>query len=423
MSSLWARLYSGGLFKSTLAISVLATSESAPALIHHSPVPCRMLSLRRAHRIHHHHFPSGHSNFTTPVWRTEGVASLNISLASGQPPLDLGLGTDYAAMRYSGAGNLSTTAVVSIGSALDACNASKYAGVAGAVVLVPETAPCTLYNASLLAEDAKAAGVLVYRTSGPGVPSSRIRTNIWLPSDRFVAIPVFGVTHVVGQLLLAATAAGATASMALSATSRVIPCTSVVAETTHGHADAVIAIGAHLDSVIAGPGINDDGTGTVAVLSMAKTIIQHEVRPENRLRFFWWGAEEEGLVGSRAYIHALEANDPEGLAEIRAYINLDMLGSPNFVVGVYDGETAPPGARNGSRSIEAMFTKYYTTHGVPYILLPFSTTGGSDYFGFMHAGEGALVVDWEKDVGALDPRDMTLTIVSFANPNISPAAW
>ena len=320
------------------------------------------------------------------MWRTQGDPVLNLYFtAAASAPLQLDLNVDFAAMRYSGAGSAPRAPLLALSSPQDACNASAYAAAAGAVVLMPETAPCTLYNASLLAEDANATGVLVFRTAGAGIPITRIRNNVWLPGDRFVRIPVFGVTRVLGQLLLAA-AGEAEASLALNATSEVIPCTSVVAETTHGRDDAVIAVGAHLDSVIAGPGINDDGTGTVAVLSMAKAIVQHEIRPANRLRFFWWGAEEEGLIGSRSYIRDLEADDPEALAELRAYINLDMLGSPNFVVGVYDGDTAPPGARNGSKAIEKLFHSYFDAQGVKYASLALSTTGGSDYFGFMHAG-------------------------------------
>ena len=54
--------------------------------------------------------------------------------------------------------------------------------------------------------------------------------------------------------------------------------------------------GAHLDSVLAGPGINDNGSGSAAILEAAEQLAK--VNPQNTLRFAWWGAEESGLVGS-----------------------------------------------------------------------------------------------------------------------------
>ena len=74
----------------------------------------------------------------------------------------------------------------------------------------------------------------------------------------------------------------------------------VLAETGTGDDSNVVMAGAHLDSVQEGPGINDNGTGSAALLETA--IQMQRVKPTNTVRFAWWGAEEEGLLGSEYYV-------------------------------------------------------------------------------------------------------------------------
>ena len=82
--------------------------------------------------------------------------------------------------------------------------------------------------------------------------------------------------------------------------------------------------GAHLDSVGQGPGINDNGSGSAALLETA--VQMAKVNPRNKVRFAWWGAEESGLVGSTFYVNDLRANAPDQLADIALYLNFDMVG-------------------------------------------------------------------------------------------------
>ena len=105
-------------------------------------------------------------------------------------------------------------------------------------------------------------------------------------------------------------------------------------------------VGAHLDSVPDGPGINDNGSGSAVVLETAERLAR--TTPRNRLRFVWWGAEELGLVGSRNYVESLSTTARRDHA---LYLNFDMVGSPNFVSFVYDGDGSegngarlPPGS-------------------------------------------------------------------------------
>jgi Zn-dependent M28 family amino/carboxypeptidase len=143
-------------------------------------------------------------------------------------------------------------------------------------------------------------------------------------------------------------------------------------------------VGAHLDSVPAGPGINDNGTGTAAVL---ETALQLGDSPQvtNAVRFAFWGAEEEGLLGSFAYLDALK---PEERLDIAMYLNFDMLGSPNAGHFVYDGDDSEhagePAGPEGSAAIERTLTSYLLSRGFD----PRATDldGRSDYSGFLDHG-------------------------------------
>ena len=84
-----------------------------------------------------------------------------------------------------------------------------------------------------------------------------------------------------------------------SFTDRFLP--QVIAETRGGDPDHVVVVGAHLDSVPAGPGINDDGSGTATLLAQAQEVANGHYKLRNKIRFMWFGAEENGLVGSSYY--------------------------------------------------------------------------------------------------------------------------
>jgi Zn-dependent M28 family amino/carboxypeptidase len=141
--------------------------------------------------------------------------------------------------------------------------------------------------------------------------------------------------------------------------------------------------GAHLDSVNAGPGINDNGSGSAAILEVAEQMAK--VEPRNKVRFAWWGAEESGLVGSTYYVNNLPADQ---LAKIALYLNFDMIGSPNHVFFIYDGDDsdtvgAGPGPA-GSAQIEKTFERFFNERGIPFKGTDFS--GRSDYGPFIAAG-------------------------------------
>jgi len=161
----------------------------------------------------------------------------------------------------------------------------------------------------------------------------------------------------------------------------------IVAETLKGPASPVVVVGAHLDSVPAGPGINDDGTGTATLLALARIVAETDMFSENspaQLRLGWWGAEELGLLGSTYYVNELKDNHPDQLAQIALNLNFDMLGSPNFMRGIYNGSSGPEDVRHGSALIQKLFEGHFRSENLPFMLTAFD--GRSDYAAFISNG-------------------------------------
>ena len=155
----------------------------------------------------------------------------------------------------------------------------------------------------------------------------------------------------------------------------------LIAESRKGDPNNVVMAGAHLDSVPEGPGINDNGSGSSALLEVAEQMAK--TKTPNKVRFAWWAAEEASLVGSNFYIANLSEDD---IADIEMYLNFDMVGSPNYGMFVYDGDGSGFGVEGppGSDAIEALFERYYAHRNVP--SEPTAFDGRSDYLGFINSG-------------------------------------
>lgn len=170
---------------------------------------------------------------------------------------------------------------------------------------------------------------------------------------------------------------------------RTIETFTVLAESAAGRTDRVIMLGAHLDGVPGTAAINDNGSGVAALLEVARTISLHEGLGST-VRFAWWGAEEfSKSYGSRHYVKDLKKNDRAELDRIGAYLNLDMIASPNPVIGIYDArDTAPIHAVTaGSTQIMDVFTGYFDSRNQPWI--PTDWDYDSDQVAFVKAGVAA----------------------------------
>ncbi|MEU9004918.1 M28 family metallopeptidase [Streptomyces sp. NPDC048551] len=146
----------------------------------------------------------------------------------------------------------------------------------------------------------------------------------------------------------------------------------LIADWPGGDPNAVLMSGSHLDSVTAGAGINDNGSGSAAVLETALAVSRAGLQPTKHLRFGWWGAEELGLVGSKYYVNSLPAAEK---AKISGYLNFDMIGSPNPGYFVYDDDP----------TIEQTFKNYYAGLGIP-TEIETEGDGRSDHAPFKSAG-------------------------------------
>ena len=205
-------------------------------------------------------------------------------------------------------------------------------------------------------------------------------------------IPASGLTYAAGVELAAAAAAGAvTVRVAAFTESEIRPTYNVLADSPQGKQPGkTIVVGAHLDSVPEGPGINDNGSGSAGILEIALQMSKLGYIEKNKLqrqvRFAFWGAEESGLLGSEHYVDSLTQAQQ---SRIYANLNFDMIGSPNYVRFVYDGDAssfpAPAGGiPPGSAQIEKVFTDYFESQGLESAPTEFS--GRSDYGPFILAG-------------------------------------
>ncbi|MDP9468672.1 MAG: M20/M25/M40 family metallo-hydrolase [Chloroflexota bacterium] len=261
-------------------------------------------------------------------------------------------GRDFRAMIYSGGGEI-TAPVAAVGFGSDergGCDASDFTAFpAGAIALTPP-GPCFRRQAVLNAIEAGATALVV---SFPQRPAGHVLRPTLLEPDG-IAIPALAASGAVGDALKAAAEAGDAVRISVRTEVGRAMVHNVIAE-SGAVADRVVMLGGHLDSVHDGPGINDNGSGNAALLEVARLLV--EEHPGERVRLAFWGGEELGLFGSRAYVESL---DPDERAEIHAYLNLDMLGSLNPVPTVY----ASPDAARGSRAITDFLVQYLEEAGI-----------------------------------------------------------
>lgn len=124
-------------------------------------------------------------------------------------------------------------------------------------------------------------------------------------------------------------------------TSCTYPSNNLIADWPGGPADQTVMFGAHLDGVSAGPGINDNGSGSATLLENALVLAQKNPTMTKHVRFAWWTDEEQGLNGSEFYVGRLSSAERTA---IKAYYNFDMVGSTNggyFINNVNSAAAAP----------------------------------------------------------------------------------
>ncbi|HEY6416590.1 MAG TPA: M28 family peptidase, partial [Acidimicrobiales bacterium] len=296
-------------------------------------------------------------------------------------------GVDFGVIDQSDSGD-ETAAVTAVdlqlglgNTSTSGCEAADFAGFPAGNIALLQRGTCTF---ELKAENAAAAGAVGIVIFNQGNTDAEDRNNIpavTLTANNESGIPVLGTTYALGETLAGLVPGGLTMRVFANTLRQIETTFNVLAETSSGNDNNVVMVGAHLDSVFAGPGINDTGSGSAAILEVAEQM--KKVKPTNTVRFAWWGAEESGLVGSDFYVANLSQADRDRIA---LYLNFDMIGSSNFVRFIYDGDgsafdlAGPP----GSDAIEALFEDFYAARGLAFE--PTAFDGRSDYGPFIAEG-------------------------------------
>ncbi len=244
------------------------------------------------------------------------------------------------ALIYSPGGDVTGPVAVLSGSG---CDPADFASIPDGAIALTTMGGCFRRDQAVNAAAAGAAALIVgYPGRGPG--------EIFRPTlidPEAIEIPVVSVTEETVDLL-----ADADEAHLVVATEReASPLRNVIAQL--GDGPSVVMLGGHLDSVLDGPGINDNGSGVAALLEIARGLAAAGVPEGWAVRIGLWGGEEFGTIGSRAY--AATIGD-----EVTAYLNLDMTGSVNGANLVYDEAGAPPGSSGHHRSIRRVVRRQRT---------------------------------------------------------------
>ena len=305
-------------------------------------------------------------------------------------------GVDISTMDYSGSGTVTGVVqgvndnIVPLpvgqpdGTSNAGCEAADFAGFTGDIALI-QRGTCNFSDKIANAVEAGAEAVIIFNEGNSDERTGADFGQASFPQD----VPVIEMTSADGAALVefieAEAVAGrqVTLTVSTSTVSEVRQSENVIAETTTGRTDRVVVSGAHLDSVIEGPGINDNGSGSAAQLEVALQMAELGIAPANQVRFIWFGAEEAGLVGSAYYVSQLTRRE---LKDIAVMLNFDMVGSPNPGWFVYDGDasdTASTGS-TGSGVVEDIFVDFFESIGRA--TEPTAFDGRSDYDAFVAAG-------------------------------------
>jgi len=292
-------------------------------------------------------------------------------------------GKDFQSFMFQGSGNVTGKLfkIPSLG-----CQSADFQDFPsnGQTIALLERGNCTFRQKVLLAVQAGAIACLVYNNE-PSLVAGTLGGV-----EPFVNIPVLGILPSLSSELLAASSINVFSLTQMYHTVTF----NVIADSPTGNDHSIIVVGAHLDSVSKGPGINDNGSGSGMILEMALQLVGagsdtatnlHPLPPillESKVRFCFWAAEELGLLGSNYYVEHLPEQEKE---KIVMNLNFDMIASPNFKRGVYNASSATvDSVQAPSLKIQKIFEEFYQAQGLDYELSDFD--GRSDYQAFVANG-------------------------------------
>jgi Zn-dependent M28 family amino/carboxypeptidase len=276
------------------------------------------------------------------------------------------------------------------------CDAHDFDGFARGAIALVRRGTCTFQVKAENAVAAGAAGVVVMNEGTAG----RIDGFSGL-LNKTVGVPVVGISYDRGRALERLVQAGTvTARLAVDAIAGTRSSRNVLTEPDARGSGPLIVVGAHLDSVPEGPGINDNGSGTAAVLETALVLADALHRTPGNVQFAFWGAEERGLVGSRHHVGALSEDERRNIG---VYINLDMVASPNSARFV---QRSPEATSELAADVRQKLLGEFMERSVPVEERAGGRTGTDDAAFFqkgvptigLHTGSGALKSQAQADL-------------------------
>lgn len=320
---------------------------------------------------------------------------------------------DFRPLIYSAAGDVTAEVAVVDGG----CDPDDFAAVPDGAIAMATGGGCFRRQQ---AQNAQAAGAaaLVAATDRPR--DEVLRPTLLDPEG--IEIPALSATGELARALAAAADEGRMVTLAIDVATEEREAVNVIGQAPGGDPDEVVMLGSHLDSVIDGPGINDNGSGSSLVLALAEAIADAPHRSTIRVGF--WAGEELGILGSTQYVESLAADERERIA---IYLNFDMVGSPNYVRSVYDegDDGLAPEARQ-------RFLDWFAFAGLA--ADPLDLGGGSDHGAFARAGiptgglfTGATERKTDEQAGRFGGEADALTDPCFHLPcdtlaNVNPTA-
>ena len=387
-----------------------------------------------------HDYQVSIQEFDFRAWEELAGTSLNVNGVDLVSVRNAGEGVeaDFAVMSYSGKSNGPLAGEVAFVTPdfrfdapdyddTDGCESSDFSGkdITNKIAVI-QRGGCSFSTKVVNAQNAGAKGVIVFNQGNAEGRTSVV--NGTLGNDSTSVIPAFGARYELGQQWYELSQTSAVpVNLQVDVEDEVVLTQNIIAETKGGDEEQVVMLGAHLDSVPEGPGINDNGSGTAGLLEYAVTLADLNAPVKNKVRFAWWAAEEAGLVGSEYYTNDLFAplraqaeqeilkelglDDPSQLTpeqldlvdaryyelnKVKLYLNFDMIGSPNYIFGVMDGDLSdtkdsPDNAYTGdfeppygTSDIESTFNRFFSNKS--HSTVPQALSKRSDYAGFADWG-------------------------------------